>query len=975
MNPYITNDLALLEPIQELMGGGLFMRRTLLASMVAGRRSLRFLLAPDGYGKTSLALSYAKLAFGLKSFWWVDSQDPRFLLDLDSCADKRSNELYEFVSSHAPSLLVFDDVPVLTHERERAFMDLLADASFRGWEVVVTSTNLLMADASRGIAAHAADPDACETRPRVKAQCLYARDLLLCETELKQLMGAKGMASFAPGTAACIPALVFGGGARRASFLNDLAEHIDGRAAALALASAILQPEYLADLDSFYEGKAMSAELYFARDAPHAGFASAKESCFPLPLTVDERFLLFKRAQPILGRLLFEESECPQLMLAKLLQESLVAKGELSLAARIVAFSGNEELIGSFALEHEAELLERANFLALAELGRASAKCSSSFEMSLMLACAFLGLGDSAAALEELDSLTAYSLDPSQKALLSLARALMFAHDEAGAKEAVKAHIKTLGHLIGAQPAEPRSLTGMLALASVESTRKGSAMATSLRRRTGKGATSESVLAAAWMVLLVMHQRRGFKVSKQLADSFAQVSSSLALRGEPGILECVLDACARQTFGGEAGKVCGRALFVRSGKVKERIAQESKRWAAGSRRMGFGSFGAGLSKIFPTASASLPGGLQLGALPSDELQQDKETGVFRLFGGFELRLPNAEVSLQAQDESVLSLDAENAGKGIFSQVGENTDGNDGAGEGSPLEEQAEGEVHGGVEGASMTAPSDSELEGAVVVDFAHAAKAVKRQDPSGTSFVAAEGGGLPGELSEPIHLRAKAQLLMSLLALNHDKEISRESLCASLWPAAGDHSRRTSFYSLWSYISRTIRKYDCMPFLECNRNAAMYRDGVIVLDLSVAEGLCRRLELDSISAYERLELLGRLRQVYRGPLLPGVKHKEVELARAIWERKVVDAILSSVSALDLPGAAAVIEDHLSFAFSIDPTRQDLAYALMRAQRLLGRHAEATETFVRCQKESLERHGIGANARLKDLYQDVLADVS
>ncbi len=971
MNPYITNDLALLDPVQDLMGSDLFMRRTLLASMVAGRRSLRFLLAPNGYGKTSLALTYAKLAFGLKSFWWVDSQDPRFMLDLDSCAAQRSNELGEFVSSHAPSLLVFDDVPNLADERERAFMDLLADASSKGWELVVTSTNLSMADFSCGSVARAADSDLREAHPGLKAQYLFARDLLLGETELKQLLGAKGMASFVPGTAACIPALVFGAGARRASFLKDLAERVDGSKAALALVSMVLQPECLADLDSFCAGKTMSCGPYFVRDAPHAGFTSVKEACFPLPLTEDERFLLFKRAQPRLGLCLFEQEENSQLAFAKRLQECLVAKGELSLAGRICAFSGEEELIDSFVSEHGVELLARAHFLALVELARASTKGSSSYEVRLMQAFAFLGLGDSAAALEELNSLAAFSLDPKEKALLSLARAVMFAREAVDGKEAVKAHIKTLGHLIGAQPMEPRSLTNMLVLASVESTRKGSVMAASLRRRTGKAASSESVLAAAWMVLLVMHQRRGFKVAKQLADSFAQASSSLALRSEPGILECVLDACARQTFGGEAGKVCGRSLFARSGKVKERIARERKQWMAASPSTGFGAYGAGPSKVFPVALAKLPKNLQLGVLPGDELKPDQETGVFRLFGGFELRLPNAAPPLQEQDENTLSLDAESTGENLLFQVGENANGSDEACEGSAVAGQAE-ECG---EGASMNSPSGSEAQGAIVVDFARAAKSAKRQDPPKEAPVAAEGEGVPGELSEPIRLRAKAQLLMSLLALNHDKEISRDWLCTSLWPAAGDHSRRTSFYSLWSYVSRTIRKYDCMPFLDCNRNAAMFRDGVIVLDLTVAEDLCRRLELDSISAYERLELLERLRQVYRGPLLPGVAQKDIELARATWERRVVDAILSSVSALDLPGAAAAVEDHLSFAFNIDPTRQDLAYALMRAQRLLGRHAEATETFIRCQKESLERHGIGANARLKDLYQDVLDDVS
>lgn len=997
MNPYITNDLALLEPICDLMSSELFMRRSLLASMVAGRKSLRFLLAPDGYGKTSLALTYAKLAFGLKSFWWVDSTDPRFMLDLDSCAAGRSNELERLASSRLPSLMVFDDVPKLSRERESALMDFLSSVIAKGWEVVLTST-----DSSLGGALDYGVPcedvkAARDLALRVKSQCFYAKDLLLCEDELRQLVGASGLAGIAAGSAACIPAFVLGGSAGRALFLKHLAEGVDDELDALALVSMVLQPESMRELEPFCAGGLDGLARSLVRDAPHAGFASLAESAVPLPLTEDERLLLFKRARARLHAFVpggaSEVLGEPSFELC--LQDALMAKDELSLAARIVVSMGERESAAEFVRLHALELFERAEFLALAELSRASMGESCSCEIRLMRVCALLGLGDSAGALSELDSLAAHPLDPMKKALASLVRVFALAREGVAGRDSVKAHIKTLNHLLGVQGAEagrssskeeePTSFATLLAWASVESTKKGSIMASSLRRLTGKGATRESVLAAAWMVLLAMGQRRGFKVIKQLVDTFPAVSASLAFRGRAGIIECVLDACARQVFGSEAGRICGRALFARSSEVKGRIAREAAQWMADKHSVVSIARSAGQLQVFTDASSKLSENLQFGIFPGDESVQDK--GIFRLFGGFELRLPLVEAAPTADASNEIRLMEGESGECASSELSELAPGMDGdlcAGEAAgDSAELSEGALVGGLapsEPAEAGPSSEDEcpdlpVEKGVIIELPRVSGPSEPLSGEDASFGPCERGLCFKGLSEPIRLRAKAQLLMSLLALNHNKELSRDWLCVAIWPAANEHSRRTSFYSLWSYITRTIRKFDCMPFLDCNRNAAVFRDGAIVFDLELADDICRRLDLDGISAYERLELLSRLRQVYRGPLLPGVRQKDIDLARSAWERRVVDAILSSTSALDLPGDPTVIEDHLSFAFGIDPTRQDVAYALMRAQRALGRYAEATETFIRCQKESLERHGIGTSARLKDLYQDVLADVS
>lgn len=113
-----------------------FPRPALIAKLLRERHVARFIVAPDGYGKTGLALEYADIIFKLEHVFWVDGKSPCFLRDLDDALIARTL-LRE--DAH-PFLLIIEDVPPLDSERVERLSQEMDQVLARGCEVLVTCT-------------------------------------------------------------------------------------------------------------------------------------------------------------------------------------------------------------------------------------------------------------------------------------------------------------------------------------------------------------------------------------------------------------------------------------------------------------------------------------------------------------------------------------------------------------------------------------------------------------------------------------------------------------------------------------------------------------------------------------------------------------------------------------------------------------------------------------------------------------------
>ena len=140
-------------------------RPDLIARLLRERHVARFLVAPDGFGKTTLACEYADTVFSFEHVFWVNGRSPCFLRDLDR------GIIATRLCSLDPSsfLVVFEDVPRLDSARAERFSRVIDDVLEAGDEVLVTCVP-------------SCDAYAGSHRDRTK---LDAADLLLSDAECR----------------------------------------------------------------------------------------------------------------------------------------------------------------------------------------------------------------------------------------------------------------------------------------------------------------------------------------------------------------------------------------------------------------------------------------------------------------------------------------------------------------------------------------------------------------------------------------------------------------------------------------------------------------------------------------------------------------------------------------------------------------------------------------------------------------------
>lgn len=153
-------------------------RRPAVVSRLLRERSVaRFLIAPDGFGKTCAALEYAQTIFEFEHVFWIPCESPCFVRDLDA------NSLVRDILScdNQPKLVVFDAVPALDFERASQFSLVIDSLIDIDCEVLVCC-------------APSADVYSSLQRDRLR---LGARDLLLSDSELANATDVSG-APFGP---------------------------------------------------------------------------------------------------------------------------------------------------------------------------------------------------------------------------------------------------------------------------------------------------------------------------------------------------------------------------------------------------------------------------------------------------------------------------------------------------------------------------------------------------------------------------------------------------------------------------------------------------------------------------------------------------------------------------------------------------------------------------------------------------------
>lgn len=111
-----------------------YSRPSLIATLLGDRKVARFIVAPNGFGKSNIAFEYAQIIFDFKHVFWIRGGSPCFLRDLDS-----SDILMQILDADKDAtLVIFDDIPFLDADRARSFSALIDDLLERNIEVIAT---------------------------------------------------------------------------------------------------------------------------------------------------------------------------------------------------------------------------------------------------------------------------------------------------------------------------------------------------------------------------------------------------------------------------------------------------------------------------------------------------------------------------------------------------------------------------------------------------------------------------------------------------------------------------------------------------------------------------------------------------------------------------------------------------------------------------------------------------------------------
>ena len=234
----------------------IYSRPRLVKRLVAERDVARFVVAPSGFGKTSLGLEYAASMFSFRGVHWLDCSSPCFLRDLDAGIIAKT-----FIARPAQlDLVVFDDVPFLADARLECFsheIDTLLDA---GCEVLVTTTPAFgaIADAQR--------------------DCVIvgARDLLVddCELSSSHVASVEGLRE-------CdrVPAFLWGGQDGMREFLRGMRlGEMPSEMRAPVFVMEALQVGSFDDLSAVSGGVRADARRFISEHYPYVGVDLADET-------------------------------------------------------------------------------------------------------------------------------------------------------------------------------------------------------------------------------------------------------------------------------------------------------------------------------------------------------------------------------------------------------------------------------------------------------------------------------------------------------------------------------------------------------------------------------------------------------------------------------------------------------------------------------------------------------------------------
>ena len=224
-----------------------------------------------------------------------------------------------------------------------------------------------------------------------------------------------------------------------------------------------------------------------------------------------------------------------------------------------------------------------------------------------------------------------------------------------------------------------------------------------------------------------------------------------------------------------------------------------------------------------------------------------------------------------------------------------------------------------------------------------------------------------------VRLRDKARTFITLLAMKHGREVSRDWISRVMWPGERCNGpKHVSLNSMWSTVTRALGGKGGNVFaMTKNRNAVVMNDDWTVSDLAELEKLCALVE--GGHDLDRRELLFAIKDLYRGELLPGCRNEEVVACRKAWKRRVCEVLASVAQELVSSGEHDLALSYLDFAQQVDPLSEKVCWLQSNALCHVKQYFAAMDAIIEYRKQTREHYATEGSARLNELYERLLTE--
>ncbi len=388
-------------------------RPHLIARLTRERSTARFIVAPDGYGKTSVALDYAETMFSWLHVFWLNAKSPCFIRDLDGGGFAAA---IREVDPEA-RLVIVDDLPLLDEVRAQKLSAEIDTLLAYHCEVLLSCTP-------------SCDVFAVLQKDRVR---MGVSDLLLTDEELDAMRSDEDVRRLATALVPAsqrIPALVWGEKKEIADFASAcFSEDLPSDLLFAAACALVLQKGSFDNLEELGPFDAQSASDVLT-DYPHLGFDEDSGTFEASALDIEALFPALKNALDAVVAYSYFETRTE---LAQAWARMLIARGTKADRAcdtiRVICPVKNR---ARWLVEHTRELIQCGSFFAMFHLLKSLKRggYDAKDKISTIEAVCFRMLGDEDSAVRCAKRF-AYKADASGEAreisLLILAR---FAPDE-----------------------------------------------------------------------------------------------------------------------------------------------------------------------------------------------------------------------------------------------------------------------------------------------------------------------------------------------------------------------------------------------------------------------------------------------------------------------------------------------------------------------------------------------------------------